>query len=260
MKVLIKDNEALVVADAAARIADHVSRHPKAVLGLATGGTMTPVYQELARRHRQDGLSFAGITSFNLDEYIGLSPDHPRSYRRDMEERFFQHIDIERTRAHLPAGDAPDPEAEARAYEARIDTAGGIDLQLLGIGGNGHIGFNEPSSSLGSSTRIKRLAPSTIDANRRFFKDGEVMPTHAITVGIQTIMRAGMILLLATGKRKAKAVAAMIEGPVSAFCPASALQFHPNATVLLDPAAASRLALKDFYLAIHPKGEDQDPL
>lgn len=260
MKVLIKDGKALVVADAAARIGDHVSHYPDATLGLATGGTMTPVYQELARRHREDGLSFADITSFNLDEYIGLPPSHPRSYRRDMEDRLFAHIDIKRTRTHIPAGDAADPEAEARTYEARIEAAGGIDLQLLGIGVNGHIGFNEPSSSLGSTTRIKRLAPSTIEANRRFFKADEAIPTHAITVGIQTIMRAGMILLLATGERKAEAVAAMIEGPVSTFCPASALQFHPNVTVLLDPAAASRLALKDFYLAIHPNGEDQDLL
>jgi glucosamine-6-phosphate deaminase len=260
MKVLIKDSEALVVADAAARVADHVDRHPQATLGLATGGTMTPVYKELVRRHRDDGLSFAGITSFNLDEYIGLRPDHPRSYRKDMQDRLFAHIDIEPTRTHIPAGDARDPEAEAKAYETRIEAAGGIDLQLLGIGINGHIGFNEPSSSLGSTTRIKRLASSTIEANRRFFGPDETMPTHAITVGIQTIMRARMILLLATGERKAEAIAAMIEGPISAFCPASILQFHPNATVILDPAAASRLALRDFYLAIHPRGEDQDLL
>lgn len=260
MKVLIKNSEALVFPDAAGRIADHITCHQTATLGLATGSTMTPVYQELARRHREEALSFAGITTFNLDEYVGLSPDHPKSYRKDMNDRFFAHIDIDPQRTHLPAGDAPDPEAEAKAYERRIDAAGGIDLQLLGIGINGHIGFNEPSSSLGSSTRIKRLAPSTIEANRRFFDHDEAMPTHAITVGIQTIMRADMIILLATGERKADAVAAMIEGPVSALCPASALQYHPNTTVILDPAAASKLALKDFYLAIHPRGEDQDLL
>ena len=221
---------------------------------------MTPVYAELARLHREEGLSFAGVASFNLDEYVGLAPDHPRSYRHDMEKRLFAKIDIARDNTHLPAGDTGDPGAEAFAYEARIEAAGGIDLQLLGIGENGHIGFNEPSSSLGSATRIKRLAPGTIDANRRFFDGGDSVPTHAITVGIGTIMRARSILLLATGERKAAAVASMVEGPVSAFCPASALQYHPKTTVLLDPAAASQLRLRDFYLDIHPHGEDRDLL
>ncbi|MEM7045763.1 MAG: glucosamine-6-phosphate deaminase [Pseudomonadota bacterium] len=260
MKVLIKDSEALAVADAAARIADQVRQQPKSVLGLATGGTMTPVYVELARLHRDEGLSFADLTSFNLDEYVGLPPDHPNAYRQDMEKRLFTQIDIACERTHLPAGDADDPEAEAEAYEARIAAAGGIDLQLLGIGMNGHIGFNEPSSSLGSSTRIKRLAPGTIEANRRFFGSGGSVPTHAITVGIGTIMKARSILMLATGERKAAAVASMIEGPVSALCPASALQYHRKTTVLLDPAAASHLKLRDFYLDIHPNGEDRDLL
>jgi glucosamine-6-phosphate deaminase len=260
MKVLIKDSEDLAVAAAALRLAEQVRRHPASTLGLATGGTMTPVYRELARRHREDGLSFAGITTFNLDEYIGLSPDHPKSYRQDMETRLFRHIDIAGGHTHLPAGDADDPEAEALAYENKIVAADGIDLQLLGIGENGHIGFNEPSSSLGSSTRIKRLAPSTINANRRFFQSGETLPTHAITVGIGTSMRAKTILMLALGERKAEAVRAMVEGPVSAFCPGSALQYHPNVTLLTDPAAASRLALRDFYLDIHPHGEDRDLL
>lgn len=260
MKVLIKDDEALAVADAAARIARQIERHPRSVLGLATGGTMTPLYQELARRHRDEALSFAGVRTFNLDEYVGLAPDHPNSYRFDMERRLFAQVDIPREQTHLPAGSAPDSEAEAYAYEARIAAAGGIDLQLLGIGENGHIGFNEPSSSLGSSTRIKRLARETIDANKRFFSGDERIPTHAITVGIGTIMRAKAILMLAIGERKADAVASMIEGPVSAMCPASALQYHPAVTVLLDPPAASRLKLKTFYRAIHPKGDDRDLL
>ncbi|MEZ5932228.1 MAG: glucosamine-6-phosphate deaminase [Alphaproteobacteria bacterium] len=260
MKVLIKDSEELAIADTARRLAEQVRHDPRSTLGLATGGTMTPVYLELARLHREEGLSFAGITSFNLDEYVGLSPQHPQSYRQDMEQRLFAHVDIAAERTHLPAGDADDPEAEAEAYEKKVEAAGGIDLQLLGIGENGHIGFNEPSSSLGSSTRIKRLAPSTIAANRRFFEHGEPLPTHAITVGIGTIMRAKNILMLAIGEKKAEAVRAMVEGPVSAFCPASALQYHPKVTLLLDPAAASALALRDFYLDIHPHGEDRDLL
>ena len=260
MKVLIKDDAALAVADAAARIADQIRRHPRSTLGLATGGTMAPVYRELARLHREEGLSFADARSFNLDEYVGLAPDLPNSYRQDMDNRLFAHIDMPRDQTHLPLGDAADPEMEARAYEASIDAAGGVDLQLLGIGENGHIGFNEPSSSLGSSTRIKRLSPRTIEANRRFFEvDGQV-PTHAITVGIATIMRSKGILMLATGRRKADAVASMIEGPVSAMCPASALQYHPAVTVLLDRKAASKLKLMAFYLDIHPGGDDRELL
>jgi len=260
MKVLIKESPALVIADAAGRLCDRVRRHPSSVLGLATGDTMRPVYQAVVRVHREEGLSFAGIQTFNLDEYVGLSAEDPNAYRQEMESQLFRHTDIPKARTHLPKGDAADPTAEADAYEARIEAAGGIDLQLLGIGENGHIGFNEPASSLGSSTRIKRLSATTMAANRRHFPEGKPYPTHAITAGIGTIMRARSVLLLAMGERKAQAVADMIEGSVSALCPASALQYHPKVTVMLDPAAASKLKLKDFYLDIHPDGDDRADL
>lgn len=172
-----------------ADIIDHTVRAtPDTVLGLATGGTMLPLYDELAQRHREDGLSFAATTSFNLDEYIGLAPDHPCSYHRYMAEAFFERVDIDPTRTHLPKGDAADPHSASNAYETLIEEAGGIDLQLLGIGQNGHIGFNEPTASLGSRTRIKTLTASTRQANQRYFASFEETPRYAITMGVASIL------------------------------------------------------------------------
>ena len=217
---------------------------------------MEQVYALLIEQAKGMGLSFAGLKSFNLDEYIGLSADHPQSYRTYMNKLLFDHVDIKLENTHVPLGDAADPAEEALRYEAKIEEQGGIDLQLLGIGINGHIGFNEPSSSLGSRTRIKKLASSTMEANRRFFKPDETVPTHALTMGIATIMQARKVVLLATGKGKADAVAAALEGPVSTSCPASVLQFHPEVTVIVDEDAASKLKLHDFYESIHPGGEE----
>lgn len=256
MKVLIVADEKAATQRAADIVARIVRAKPDAVLGLATGGTMLPLYDALAQRHRDEGLSFAATTSFNLDEYIGLAPDHPCSYHRYMQEAFFDHIDIDPARTHLPRGDAADPKAASDEFEAQIEAAGGIDLQLLGIGRNGHIGFNEPTASLGSRTRIKTLTTSTRRANQRYFTSFEDTPRYAITMGVATILASRKCLLLATGEAKADAVARMVEGPLSAACPASALQLHPRATILIDEAAASALTLTDYYHDVHPQGRE----
>lgn len=254
MKVLICKDEASAIARAADHIAEHMAQRSDCVLGLATGGTMLPLYQRLIRLHA-DGLSFASVTTFNLDEYVGLAPDHPASYHSYMRKALFDHVDVDPSRTHLPQGDAADPVAEAADYEARIARSGGISMQLLGIGRNGHIGFNEPTSSLASPTRIKTLTESTRCANQPYFGPDETPPGYAITMGVGTILSARECLLLATGSAKANAVAAMVEGPVAAICPASALQMHARTTVVLDRDAATELKLTDYYHHVHPDGE-----
>jgi glucosamine-6-phosphate deaminase len=253
MKVLIHQTRETATDCVAGLITDRLARQPDVVLGLATGGTMEAVYTDLIARHRAEGASFARAQSFNLDEYIGLPPDHPCSYWAYMREKFFQHVDFTPGQTHLPRGDAPDPAAEAARYEAAIVAAGDIGLQLLGLGMNGHIGFNEPTSSLSSLTRIKTLTRSTRKANARYFESDDDVPRLAITMGIGTIMRAQEIILLAFGAGKAQIVAQMIEGPVTAACPASILQMHRNVTVVLDEDAASALTLRDYYELVHPR-------
>jgi glucosamine-6-phosphate deaminase len=257
MKVLILSDTEAATSRAADILCYAVACKPAATLGLATGGTMLPLYAALAERCSAGRVSFARATTFNLDEYVGVGPEHPCSFHRYMVDAFFDSTDIDPANAHLPRGDAPDPDTEAASYEARIVAAGGIDLQLLGIGQNGHIGFNEPTSSLGSRTRIKTLTESTRAANQPYFDSDEDVPRFAITMGIATILEARACLMLATGPAKAKAVAAMIEGPVSAYCPASALQLHPKVTVVLDKPAASHLRQTDYYHHVHPNGCDR---
>lgn len=256
MKVLIHPTAEMAVDCAAQQIANRLKRLPDSVLGLATGGTMEAVYARLIDQFRAGEISFAQSRSFNLDEYVGLPPDHPRSYWHYMREQLFDHVDFAPGATHLPHGDAADPEAEADAYERAIKAAGGIGLQLLGLGTNGHIGFNEPISSLSSLTRVKTLTRSTRDANARYFDNSAEVPRLAITMGIGTILNADEVVLLAYGAGKAEVAARMIEGPLSASCPASALQWHRKATIILDDAAASRLALRDYYDEVHPGGRD----
>lgn len=256
MKVLIHPTAGLAVTRAANQIVSRLKLQPDTVLGLATGGTMEAVYAQLIDSYRAGECSFARSRSFNLDEYVGLPPDHPRSYWRYMREKLFDHVDFAPGATHLPRGDAADPEAEAEAYERAITAAGGIGLQLLGLGANGHIGFNEPTSSLASLTRIKTLTKSTRDANARYFDTPAAVPRLAITMGIGTILNADEVVLLAYGDSKAEAVAAMIEGPLSAACPASALQMHRRATIVLDQGAASQLKLRDYYDEVHPGGRE----
>ncbi|WP_375574026.1 glucosamine-6-phosphate deaminase [Ahrensia marina] len=258
MKVLVLPTAERAAARTAGLVADTVATTDQPVLGLATGSTMEQVYADLVTLHRTDSLSFATTTTFNLDEYVGLSPDHPQSYRQTMEALLFSHVDLHPQACHLPRGNAPNPYAEAERYEAAIAAKGGIDLQLLGIGHNGHIGFNEPTSSLGARTRIKTLTRSTREANARFFDDPKDVPRYAITMGIATILDARHAVLLATGSSKAEAVARMIEGPLGADCPATALQMHPRTTVVVDREAAAKLCMIDYYLEIHPDGEEPD--
>lgn len=256
MKVLIHNDRDAAVARAADLIAARLARQPETVLGLATGGTMEAVYQRLIAAYRAGEVSFARARSFNLDEYVGLGPDHPFSYWHYMREQLFDHVDFRPGSTLLPRGDAADVEAEAAGYEQAIVEAGDIGFQLLGLGANGHIGFNEPTSSLRSLTRVKTLTRSTREANARFFDDPADVPRLAITMGIGTILRADEVMLLAYGEGKAEAAAAMIEGPLTAACPASALQMHRKATIVLDAAAASRLKLRDYYELVHPGGGD----
>ena len=216
---------------------------PDAVLGLATGSTPLLLFRELVKMN----LNWSKVTTFNLDEYVGLSPKHPASYHRFMWENFFTHINIRHHNVHIPDGKAKDIPSFCRRYETQIRRCGGIDLQVLGIGADGHIGFNEPSSSLASRTRIKTLTPQTRQDNARFFGGEDKVPRHVITMGIGTIMEARQCLLLALGKHKARSVAQAVEGPVTSMNPASILQMHPVAKIVLDEAAASRLTRADYY-------------
>ncbi len=250
MEVVILPTPADVGLAAAHIVAALVRRQPACVLGLATGETPLATYAELVRMHREEALSFATVTTFNLDEYVGVDPAHPASYHRYMAEQFFDHVDIDSAHAHLPDGMAQDLERACTDYEAAITAAGGIDLQLLGIGEDGHIGFNEPASSLGSRTRIKTLAELTRARQQGHFAPREP-PLHVLTMGVATILQARRCLLLACGQHKAAAVAKAVEGPLTAMVPASALQLHAVTTVLLDEAAASGLALADYYRDVH---------
>ena len=256
MKVLICASAQAAVDRTADILADRLRQMPDSVLGLATGATMDAVYAALVSRSQSEKLSFARAKTFNLDEYVGLDADHPNSYRRYMQAHLFDHVDIDPANVHVPDGAAPEPTVAAEDYERAIAAAGGIDLQLLGIGRNGHIGFNEPSSSLGSRTRVKTLDVSTLDANAALFAPGETPPRYAITAGIGTILDSRECVLLATGMSKAEAVARMIERPIGTYCPATALQLHRRVTVVLDPDAASRLELHDYFLRVHPDGRD----
>ena len=247
MEVIIQDHAETGCLLGARIIARLVREKPAAVLGLATGRTPQRLYQELIRLHRDEGLDFSRITTFNLDEYVGLPATHEQSYRYFMRENLFRHINIDPARTHVPDGMAPDLHAECHGYEERIAAAGGIDLQLLGLGRNGHIGFNEPTGSLRSRTWIKILSEQTLRDNSAVFGDMAAMPRHAITMGIGTILDARRVLLLSFGPAKVRATVDMIEGPLAAICPASALQLHPRATVILDEGSAAGLHFADHY-------------
>jgi glucosamine-6-phosphate deaminase len=233
---------------AAGAIEKLLRSRPDSVLGLATGSSPLPIYDELARLHVEEGLSFAGATAFTLDEYVGLPPGHPQRYLNVIEHEFAQRVDFATGAVHGPDGLADDIEAACSAYDGAITQAGGVDLQILGIGTDGHVGFNEPGSSLASRTRIKTLTEQTRADNARFFAgDIDAVPHHCMTQGLGTIMQARHIVLIATGRAKAIAVHQLVEGPVSAMWPATILQHHPHVTVLIDSAAASRLQLADYF-------------
>ncbi|MDQ0945775.1 glucosamine-6-phosphate deaminase [Streptomyces sp. V1I1] len=217
------------------------------ILGLATGSSPLGVYADLVRRHRQEGLSFAGVDAFLLDEYVGLPPSHLQSYAQVIRRELVDHVDLDPARVHAPDGTASDPQQEARRFDRTLTAAGPVGVQILGIGVNGHIGFNEPGSSLASRTRLKTLTDDTRRDNARFFGGIEGVPRHVITQGLATIGAASHLVLIATGPHKARAMAAAVEGPVSAQCPASILQLHPHVTVVVDELAAARLEQKPYY-------------
>jgi len=247
MEVIIEPTRKAVGIRGANIIADHVLRKPALVLGLATGSTPLIAYRELIRKHQEGGLDFSKLVTFNLDEYLGLPPTHPQSYAYFMEENLFRHINVHRQNIHVPSGLALDPHEFCGSYEADIKRAGGIDLQVLGIGRDGHIGFNEPGSSLGSRTRVKTLTKETIEDNARFFEAEQEVPRFAITMGVGTIREARKIILLATGPSKAEAIAAAVEGPVAASVTASVLQLHNDVMLIIDEEAAGKLKRRNYY-------------
>jgi glucosamine-6-phosphate deaminase len=247
MEVIIKPDPHAVSQEAARIFENQIERKPGSVLGLATGSTPLGLYRELAALAAANLLDFSLLTTFNLDEYVGLPGDHPQSYAHFMRENFFQYVRIPAVSSHIPNGMAKDIPKHCEEYEASIRRAGGIDLQLLGLGADGHIGFNEPSSSLASRTRLKTLTPRTIADNARFFRSEAEVPRHVITMGVGTILEARHCLVMATGRGKARAVTAAVEGPVTANCPASALQMHPRCTLIVDESAAAELQRIDYY-------------
>jgi len=224
-----------------------IERSGKLVLGLATGSTPLDTYSELVRLHRNGKLSFKSVRAFNLDEYVGLSGNSPHSYKTFMQTHLFSKVDIDPRHCHIPDGKSLDPRGECLRYEESIRSAGGIDLQLLGLGQDGHLGFNEPSSSLSSRTRLKTLTESTRRTNAVHFGSHDEVPHHVLTMGLGTIMEARRCVLLAFGEKKADAVARMVEGPLGASHPASILQMHQNCTVILDETSASQLKRQDYY-------------
>ena len=232
MKIIKTADYASMSKKAATLIAAQIIRDPKSVLGLATGSTPVGAYTEMIALCKQGVIDFAGVTTVNLDEYYGLPGEHPQSYACFMREKLFGHVNITAGSTHLPNGMAADPDKECHRYEQLIDRLGGIDLQLLGIGRNGHIGFNEPGENFPPRTHLADLTEDTLAANSRFFGPGEKVPTQALSMGIGTIMRARSILLIAGGPDKAWALDAAINGPVTPQVPASVLQFHPDVTVI----------------------------
>ena len=237
MKVII-DSAEKIAALAAQQYVDLLKRKPNAILGGATGSTPLGLYAELVRLNKAGEISFKDASSFNLDEYVGLDGTHDQSYRYFMDHNLFDHIDIDKSRTRVPSGiDVSDPSA----YDKEIAAAGGVDLQLLGIGNNGHIGFNEPGTPFGSLTHVVELTESTREANKRFFKSIDEVPTHAVTMGVKTVMQARSIILMAIGPAKAPIMKEMLQGPVTEKVPASVLQLHPDVTVYMDFEAAKML-------------------
>ncbi len=247
MEVIIQPTEKDAVNLTARILADALRQRPDMVFGLATGATMEAVYGELSRMCREENLDFSNAKSFNLDEYIGLPAEDKNSYRYYMDHHLFNNINIKKSNTHLPNGMTDDIPGEGARYEAAIKAAGGVDLQLLGIGQDGHIGFNEPLSSLSSRTRDKSLTPVTYRQNCIYFNPPESMPRRAFTMGVGTILDSKRIVMLVTGARKADIVAKAIEGPVTSMISATAIQFHRNVVVIVDEAAATKLQCQDYY-------------
>ncbi len=261
MEVIIKNDYDGVCRESAAIIQDACRHKSSPVLGFPTGKTPLGLYEKLIGLYNQGRIGFASVIAFNLDEYVGLEESHPQSFAYYMDNHLFQHVNIKRENIFRLNGQPADVEEHCRSYERKIQEVGGIDVQILGIGKNGHIAFNEPGSSLSSRTRLKILTPETVEANKPFFKNEREVPRFCLTMGIATILETKMALLLASGKDKAESVARAIEGPVTASVPASALQLHRRAIFVIDEAAASRLTNRDYYRwAYENKGRALDLL
>ncbi len=247
--IIVKDYEEMSRKAAHLFVAQLLNK-PNSVLGLATGSTPMGLYKELIRFYNEGMISFKSATAFNLDEYVGLEKEHPQSYWRFMQENFFTKVDLPVTRQFIPSGVAEDIAAESYNYDKNITLKGGIDLQVLGIGRNGHIGFNEPDLKFEARTHVVKLDEQTIEDNARFFDDISMVPTLAISMGVKTIMQSRSIILLASGKEKGEAIKKMLSGNITPELPASVLQLHPSVTAIIDLAAASMLdieALGDLY-------------
>ena len=253
MEVVVLDTPDEVAKKAADHVCHMIKKRRSCALGLPTGSTPLGMYKELIARYERNEVDFSQAITFNLDEYVGLSPEHPSSYYKFMSDNFFNHINIPKDNIYIPNGMADDIKQECRDYEKALEHEGGIDLQILGIGRDGHIAFNEPSSSLVSRTRLKTLTEETRQDNAKNFSNLDEVPNHVITMGIGTIMDSRRIVMIATGESKAQAVADMVEGPVSAWCPASILQFHQRVTVIVDKDAASKLKRTDYYKTVLTK-------
>lgn len=247
MEAIIRPTEESAARLVEQIIAGELRRNHSLVLGLATGRTMEGVYKLLVKSHRENDLDFSLCRTFNLDEYVGLPPGDPHSYRYYMNERLFSQVNLDPRNTYLPDGMAKDLDAECREYEEKIKRCGGIDLQILGIGKAGHIGFNEPLSALRSRTRVKTLSPVTVGQNAGFFGGPDRVPRRAITMGVGTILDCRRCILLATGESKAGVIAQAVEGPITSMISATALQLHPRCTVIVDEAAAKDLKAADYY-------------
>ncbi|MCX5749688.1 MAG: glucosamine-6-phosphate deaminase [Candidatus Saganbacteria bacterium] len=261
MRVIITKDYDEMSRKAAEFIVKELKNKPDSILCLATGTTPVSTYKELVRLYKDKKVDFSKVSTFNLDEYYGLADDHPQSYHYFMNEHLFRHINLKKSNSMIPDGKVKDIEKYCFHYEWEIKQKGGIDLQLLGLGRDGHVGFNEPGSSLGSRTRLKTLTEETVEDNSRFFKKKDEVPRYVLTMGIGTIMEAKKILLLVSGENKAGVLQKVVEGPITSMVPASALQMHRNVILIADEAAASRLSRKDYYVYVekmqerHEKGE-----
>lgn len=247
MEVVILEDPRAVGELVASAVVDLLRRRPDAVLGLTTGSSPLPTYRSLVRRHQRGEVSFGRSRAFLLDDYVGLPPGHPESYPAFIERELVRHVDFAPGAVRAPDVHADDLPAACAAYEEALRAAGGVDLQLLGIGTDGHIAFNEPGSSLGSRTRVKTLSTRTREDNARFFGSVDAVPRQVLTQGVATVLEASHLVLIATGTSKVDAIAAAVEGPVTAMCPSSALQLHPHVTAVLDEEAAAGLTLAPYY-------------
>ena len=256
MRVIICKDRETSAALVAQEVLKEMTRKPDLLLGLSTGSTPLLVYKKLVQAHQERTVDFSRLRTCNLDEYVGLSEDHPQSYRHFMRQHLFDPLGMERERTMFPPTEGPGLEAQCEAFEEKLAELGGIDIQILGVGSNGHIGFNEPTSSLASRTRLKTLTEKTLSDNARFYGQGEKQPGLASTMGIGTILSARRILLQAFGTHKSKAVRAAVEGPVMALWPVSALQLHPKVDLYLDEDAAELLTMRAYHRQVREYEED----